>query len=190
MKRILIILILIGLIRTYFFIDQQEASNEIYNPERPILLTFGKYVTPGSDDNPISPPERFIGFHSGVDIETLPGEEDKKIEVRALCDGVVLAAATAEGYGGYLTHTCDLNNQKVTVLYGHIDPNTFKLRKGEYIKKDEILAYLSKANSMESGFTRKHLHVGVYKEERPLFPGYIQNERELEQFLDPRILLQ
>lgn len=149
------------------------------------LLTFGMFVTPDPEQNPIDPPERFTGYHTALDVETFDHEIDKEVEVCAVCDGNVLRAETAEGYGGVLIQSCRLQNQEVTVLYGHLDPASLTKRVGESIKSGEKLGLLGDEASAESGFTRKHLHLGIHKGPEPELLGYVRSESDLASFIDP-----
>src|SRR3989338_5562242 len=69
---------------------------------RPTPLSFGMHVTPDPETNPIHPPERFSGYHVGVDYEIAEEELDKEIPIFAICSGTVAYSGFAEGYGGLL----------------------------------------------------------------------------------------
>src|SRR3989338_3016181 len=77
---------------------------------RPTPLSFGLYVTPDPDENPIDPPERFYGFHAGLDFEVSLDELEEDVPVFAACGGEVLYGGYAEGYGGVLVQRCRLRN--------------------------------------------------------------------------------
>lgn len=151
----------------------------------PALLTFGLYVTPDPAQNPIDPPERFTGYHTAVDYEILPGEEDAAIAVFAACEGTVAYASTAEGYGGVLVQHCKVKDQDVTVLYGHVDPHSFTHKVGDTLHRGEQIAVLAAAKSPESDGNRKHLHFGVHSGTVLDYRGYVQQPEELEDFIDP-----
>jgi murein DD-endopeptidase MepM/ murein hydrolase activator NlpD len=157
--------------------------------ERPKLLTFGMHVTPDPENNPIDPPERFSGYHTALDLEILPGEEDQDVQVKAICSGQVTAAELAEGYGGVFVHTCTLNDQLVSVLYGHLDSESFELKVGDQVEKGAVIGNLAAARTPASGGNRKHLHLGIHKGELGVFNGYVQAESELGEFVDPTSLL-
>ncbi|MGL5830853.1 MAG: M23 family metallopeptidase [Candidatus Altimarinota bacterium] len=157
--------------------------------EREQLLTFGLYVTPDAENNPINPPERFSGFHTALDLEVLPGEEDSDVSVKAICTGKVTFAGSAEGYGGVFVHTCVLNEEVVSVLYGHMDADSFQLEVGDEIQKATEIGKLAQAKTAANGYTRKHLHLGIHKGEMGIFKGYVQSETELGEFIDPSSLL-
>src|SRR5688572_13778429 len=61
-------------------------------------LTFGMYVTPDPEQNPIDPPERFTGYHTGLDLEILPEEENEEVPVLAACDGKIVSTKEIAGY--------------------------------------------------------------------------------------------
>lgn len=153
--------------------------------DRQKLLTFGMYVTPNPEQNPIDPPERFVGYHTALDVEVFEDEMDKEVEVKAICEGNVVEAKTADGYGGVLVHTCQINGEDVTVLYGHLNPNTFTKKIGDPIKRGESIAFLGEEQSPESGFTRKHLHLGIHRGKEVVLLGYVQSEAELQNYIDP-----
>jgi murein DD-endopeptidase MepM/ murein hydrolase activator NlpD len=153
--------------------------------DRPKLLTFGLYVTPDPEQNPIDPPERFVGYHTALDLEILDGEEGKDVDVFAICAGNVIAARTAEGYGGVLVQACTINGQAVTVLYGHIDPSSFTKQAGNPVAKGEKIAVLGDGRTAETGDTRKHLHLGIHKGSEEVLAGYVQTQTELENYIDP-----
>lgn len=157
--------------------------------KRPLLLTFGLYVTPDPAQNPIDPPERFTGYHTALDFEVLPEEQDADVPVYAACDGEVLAATTADGYGGVIVHRCLLDGKDVTVLYGHVDPASMTVKPGDAARKGERIALLAPAHSEGSDGTRKHLHFGIHRGREIEYLGYVQTEPELEAFADPAAVL-
>ncbi len=58
---------------------------------------FGTFVT--STNSPVSP-ERFIGYHTGVDVEY--GDVAADVPVFAVSDGLVVTSKYASGYGGVM----------------------------------------------------------------------------------------
>lgn len=157
-----------------------------HGEERTKLLTFGLYVTPNPDNNPIDPPERFTGYHTALDIEIFPEEIDKVVPVSTICGGDIVYAGTAEGYGGVIIQACRIQGQEVRVLYGHLDSNSFQVsNESKNVPTETIIAQLGKQNSAESGYNRKHLHLGIHKGTKLEFLGYVQNQKDLDQFIDP-----
>jgi hypothetical protein len=159
--------------------------------ERGKLLTFGMFVSPDPEQNPITPPERFTGFHSGLDIEILPEEKDASVLVKAICDGKIIYTGSVEGYGGVIIQQCNINNQPTSVLYGHLRLSSFRVSAGETpITQSTELAELGTAYSNETGGTRKHLHLGMHKGNHIEFLGYVNIQEELAEFIDPFPLLE
>lgn len=157
--------------------------------QREKKLTFGLYVTPDPENNPIDPPERFTGYHSALDVEVFPDELDLDVPIVAACDGRILEARQAQGYGGVVVQACKLNGADITVLYGHLDYHNFKVKIGDKIKRGENIGILGAHREDESGFNRKHLHFGVHKGKTINLLGYVQKETDLLEFMDPVPLL-
>lgn len=155
---------------------------------RPKPLHFGLYVTPDPAQNPIDPPERFTVYHTGLDIELLAGEEDEEVPVSALCDGDVIYSDEAEGYGGVVVQTCKVNDQNVTVLYGHLLLSSL-VPIERHIARGQRIGMLAPARSRDSGQTRKHLHIGVHKGNHVELLGYVTDASFLQEFIDPSTLL-
>lgn len=151
-------------------------------------LHFGLYVTPDPAHNPITPPERFIGYHAGEDFEIKPSEADKEIDVYAVCTGTGTYAGFANGYGGLIAQRCMLNNEKVTMLYGHLDLASLP-KQGILLKKGEKIAILGAAKSHDTDDNRKHLHFGIVKGWGDNYHGYEETESALNQYIDPATVL-
>ncbi len=159
--------------------------------QRQTLLKFGMYVTPDPSQNPISPPERFTGYHTGLDIEILPEEKDLPVLVKTICEGKILYTGIIEGYGGVIIQECLIDNQVVSVLYGHLNPTSFKVLVGNNsMSAQTTIAELGKDRSEETGNTRKHLHLGIHKGNHIEFLGYVNEPKDLEEFIDPLPLLE
>lgn len=155
-------------------------------PERELKLTFGLYVTPDPDQNPIDPPERFIGYHTALDIEVLPDEDQAEVMVYAVCDGPIIFSSIVDGYGGTLVQACDYLDQPVTVLYGHLDPASLAAKSSTSVSAGDQIAQLGEGNTSETSFNRKHLHLGIHKGSELVLKGYVQSVSELENYLDPK----
>ncbi len=154
---------------------------------RIIKKPFGIYVTP--ENSPVQP-EKFTGYHTGADFETTPQEANANVPIYAVCSGSVRIEETVQGYGGVIIENCVLENQPVTVLYGHLNINTFHTLSGEQnVKAGDKIAVLAPANSAMSGGERKHLHLGIHKGSAVDFRGYVQNKSELYAWIDPATLL-
>ncbi len=153
---------------------------------RPTPLYFGLYVTPDPAQNPIDPPERFTGYHTALDFEILPGEENKEVPVYAVCDGPIVYQEWVEGYGGTIVQECVWKGAPITVLYGHLSTDSFTANRGDRITHGTKIGALADGKSQDSDDTRKHLHLGIHKGTELEFRGYVQEENELDAFIDPR----
>ncbi len=140
---------------------------------------FGIYITP--QNSPVQP-ERFNGYHTGVDIEY----EDKTADVPvfAVADGVVRLARTASGYGGVVILEIELGDTKHSVVYGHIRPSSLP-QKGEIVKKGDSIGLLGTSFSTETDGERRHLHFAVLSNNSLDLLGYVQNKSELAGWIDP-----
>ncbi len=147
---------------------------------------YGTYVTP--KNSPVSP-EVFTGYHTGVDFETTPAEADTDVAIKAICTGRLLRKTTAVGYGGYAVQACTINNQAVTVLYGHLRFSTITTAVGTELKPGETLGLLGKGYSSETSNERKHLHLSIHIGSGIDIKGYVQNKSALSSWMDPKVVL-
>lgn len=149
--------------------------------ERITKKPFGIEISP--ENSPISP-ERFSGYHTGVDYEIFEIEENLDVQIFAICDGKLLKKETATGYGGIAIQECELNNQIVTILYGHIKISSIQQNIGDYISKGKKLAVLGTGFSQETDNERKHLHLGIHKGLGIDVRGYVETLLQLEDWID------
>jgi murein DD-endopeptidase MepM/ murein hydrolase activator NlpD len=147
---------------------------------------FGLFVTPKS--SPVSP-EKFSGFHTGVDFETTSSEQNIDVPIFAACDGKVLLKKWATGYGGVLVQSCHLQSGDVTVIYGHLNINSISLKIGETLKSGDKIGILGKGYSGETDGERKHLHFGIHKGTSVNILGYVQKQSDLLAWMNPQDLL-
>lgn len=151
-------------------------------------LSFGLYVTPDPEQNPIDPPERFTGYHVGTDFEITPGEQDSDVPVFAMCTGEVMYSGFAEGYGGLISQRCVIDEEPVVILYGHLLLSSLPELKTTVVAGSKI-ALLAPAKSHDSDDNRKHLHLGIHKGTEPAFLGYVQSQAELGDYMNARKVL-
>lgn len=149
--------------------------------ERVNKKPFGIKISP--NNSPVSP-ERFSGYHTGVDYEIFEGEENIDVEIFAICSGKLLKKETAAGYGGLLVQSCELDNQPVTVIYGHIRLSSVQQNVGDHISKQDVLGVLGAGFSQETDGERKHLHLGIHKGTDINIRGYVQILSELNDWID------
>src|SRR3989339_1331594 len=149
--------------------------------ERITKKKFGQYIT--SQNSPVQP-EKFRGYHTGTDFEIFLEELNANVPVQAICDGKIALKKTATGYGGILVENCELDNQLITVIYGHLKLASIAKKAGDTLAKGEEIGILGKAFSAETSGERKHLHLGVHKGSAVDIRGYVQREAELANWLD------
>lgn len=151
--------------------------------ERMTKKPFGIHVTP--QDSPVQP-ERFSGFHTGADLEIFSDELNKDMSVKALCTGQLRQKQTASGYGGVIVTDCTIQNQPVTVVYGHLALSTIKAGVGSTITAGDVIGTLGADKSKDTGGERKHLHLGIHKGKQIDIRGYVRTEKELDGWIDPK----
>ncbi len=142
---------------------------------------FGIYITPQT--SPVQP-EKFKGYHTGVDFETTPAEQNTDVPVYAVCSGTMLAKQTVSGYGGAVVEICNLDGQTVTILYGHLKISSVSLIEGQAITAGQPIGILGKAYSAETDGERKHLHLGIHLGSAINWLGYVSDPSQLADWLD------
>lgn len=161
----------------------KEIKIPLNNPDERITKKgFGILIT--SQDSPVQP-ERFSGYHTGVDFEVFPEELNKEVPVKAVCDGEIISKQTAGGYGGLLIQSCSLENKPVTVVYGHLSIESIPKKDGDKIEKGEVVGNLGADKSIETDNERKHLHLSIHKGSEINIRGYVQNKTDLSNWIDP-----
>lgn len=144
---------------------------------RIIKKPFGIYITP--KNSPVQP-EKFSGYHTGVDVEY--EDVESEVPVYSVCDGEIITAGHVNGYGGVIGMKCDQD----FVIYGHLNPNSFTSKKN--VKLGDKIGQLGKGYSMETDGERKHLHFGIHKNTLDL-RGYVKTETELEGWYDQKMIM-
>ncbi len=142
---------------------------------------FALYVS--RQKSPVSP-EKFQGYHTGVDFETTVDEADEDVMISAVCDGPLLQKRTATGYGGVVVQACSLNGETVTIVYGHLKIDRVTSKTGTEWKAGDRIGILGKAFSSETGGERKHLHLGIHRGSSIDIRGYVLDERDLNQWIN------
>ena len=139
---------------------------------------FGIYIT--KDNSPVSP-ERFAGYHTGVDVEY--GDVEIDVPVFAVVNGVVVTAKTASGYGGGMVVKGQIDGRALYFVYGHVRPSSL-VAVGTTVTKGQQLAVLGTGYSQETDVERRHLHFGIAKTNSIL--GYVDSQEKLnEGWIDP-----
>lgn len=147
--------------------------------ERITKKFFGTYITPSN--SPVQP-ERFTGYHTGVDVEYTDTNED--VPVFALDSGQVVYSQTVSGYGGVFILEFNFKDETYTALYGHIRPSRLPSIGASVIKGDQV-AVLGSGESTETDGERQHLHLSIHKGSSTSVKGYVQSQSELSGWVDP-----
>ena len=142
---------------------------------------FGIYIT--KQNSPVRP-EKFSGYHTGVDFETFDEEKDADVPVFAVCDGKLLEKKIATGYGGVAVQSCKIDAVNVTIICGHLKLDSISLKVGDDVKTGQQIGILGKGYSAETSGERKHLHFGVHKGSTINILGYVQKQSDLNNWLD------
>ena len=143
---------------------------------------FGIKISP--DDSPVQP-EKFSGFHTGVDFEIFLEEKNIDVEIFSICSGPLLSKQYVNGYGGTAIQKCSINNSEVTILYGHLKLGNINLKLNQNLTKGQKIGILGKGFSQETDGERKHLHLGIHKGEKINLLGYVKDSNLLDEWIDP-----
>lgn len=149
---------------------------------RVIKKPFGMFITP--ETSPVQP-EKFRGYHTGVDFEVFEDELSSEVKVMAICGGEVVERRFVSGYGGVLIQDCIFDEDVVTVLYGHLDLDTIQHDVGDQLNIFDNIGLLGDNNSPQTDFERKHLHLGIYKGSNINVKGYVQSKIDLNAWINP-----
>jgi len=147
---------------------------------------FGTYVTPKY--SPVQP-ERFTGYHTGLDFETFANEAKLDVPVVAACSGQVRAVQTVSGYGGVLVQQCVVEGQTVSALYGHLRLSSVTVKVGTTLNAGTKFAVLGTGFSSETSGERKHLHFSLHKGTAIVWKGYVSTKGALVDWFDPLLYL-
>ncbi len=134
-------------------------------------------------DSPVQP-ERFNGFHTGVDFEITNDEQNTDVKIYAICSGVLLEKRHASGYGGVAVQKCQLDGNDITIIYGHLALVSVAAQAGDSLARGQAIGLLGKAYSVDTDGERKHLHLGIHRGDAVDIRGYVQNASELNQWID------
>ncbi|MFH2104803.1 MAG: peptidoglycan DD-metalloendopeptidase family protein [Parcubacteria group bacterium] len=147
---------------------------------------FGIKITPAT--SPVQP-EKFSGYHTGTDFEVREAEVNQEVAVHPICAGKIKEVKKVSGYGGVVIQSCTINNESVSVIYGHISISQSPIVSGDQVALNNQIAVLADHESIESGGERKHLHLGIYKSDQIDLRGYVSTEAELKEWINPESIL-
>ena len=164
----------------------EQQKKEIAEPiadaiARITKKSFGLKVSPGH--SPVSP-EKFNGYHTGVDFETLLSEQNVAVPIYAICPGKFLMKKIASDYGGVAVQSCKIAGENVTVIYGHLKLSSIGAKIKQELKAGEQIGILGQGYSAETSGERKHLHLGIHKGTAINILGYVQSAGALKDWLD------
>lgn len=142
---------------------------------------FGIKVSPGV--SPVSP-EKFSGYHTGVDFETFTEEQKVDVPIYAICAGPLLVKEYAGGYGGVAVQKCDIDGGIVTVIYGHLLLASIESKVNIEVPAGQKIGILGTGYSAETDGERKHLHLGIHKGSAVNIRGYVASQLELKDWID------
>ncbi len=132
-------------------------------------------------------PEKFSGYHTGVDAEIFADEQERDITVHSICGGPITSIDWVSGYGGVVTQTCMLGTDTIHIVYGHLNLASIDKKVGMYLTPGMSFAQLGKGFSTETDGERKHLHLGVFTGNSDI-RGYVTSKEALGKWIDPVIL--
>lgn len=149
--------------------------------ERVTKKPFGIKITP--EDSPVQL-EKFSGYHTGVDFEILPGEEEAAVPIFSVCSGLIIEKGQVNDYGGVIVELCQLDNQDITIVYGHLKLASITIKTGKKISAGQQIGILGKGYSSETSNERKHLHLGMHQGNKVDLRGYIDKPSDLNNWID------
>lgn len=168
-----------------------DAKNLISEPIDNSLKRINKKplgIKVSPNNSPVQP-ERFYGYHTGTDFEIFTGEENSKIAISAICAGSLIEKRWVSGYGGVAVQQCEINNESVTVVYGHLKLASISKKLNENIDQGEKIGILGEGFSLETDGERKHLHLGIHRGGVVDLKGYAQSQDELGDWIDYESLI-
>ena len=116
-------------------------------------------------------------------------QDNIDVPVYAIADGVIKYANYVSGYGGVVIVEFSYQNQTYTALYGHIRLTSATIKVGDKVQKGAQIAVLGSPNSSETNGERKHLHLAIHKGSSIDLRGYVQNQSELSNWIDPNSII-
>ena len=119
----------------------------------------------------------------------MPSEQNTAVPISAVCTGYLIYKNWVSGYGGVAIQSCQLNKQDVTIIYGHLNLASINIKLNQKVTAGTQLGVLGKGYSTETDGERKHLHLGIHKGKTISLLGYVQNPKDLNNWLDAMIYL-
>lgn len=149
---------------------------------------YGQYFDASNKVN-ASCGKTFVGYHTGDDLETTEAELEVDVPIKAIATGQIVQKGNVGGYGGLVVQETKLNNERVTVYYGHMDLSSVTKKEGESLQAGEVIGNLGDECTAETDFARKHLHFAIRRGDGSDVRGYVPNSGTLSSWLNPLELL-
>lgn len=163
--------------------EQETIQIPISNAlDRITKKPFGIKVSP--NNSPVTP-EKFSGYHTGVDFETFANEQDTDVNIYAICNGEIILKRFVSGYGGAVVQKCVLNETDFTVIYGHLKLSSITPELNKKLNRGDQIGILGKGYSTETDGERKHLHLGIHKGNEINLLGYVNSQDLLNNWINP-----
>ncbi|OGY43866.1 MAG: hypothetical protein A2729_05290 [Candidatus Buchananbacteria bacterium RIFCSPHIGHO2_01_FULL_39_14] len=108
--------------------------------------------------------------------------------VKAITDGVVIFSGTANGYGGVIAIRHIINDGVYIAVYGHLKPSSL-VKNNTSVSRDQSIGILGAGNTSETDGERKHLHFALHRGQELNLKGYVNNQKDLKNWLDPLSLI-
>ena len=128
---------------------------------------------------------RFVGFHTGVDVEIDWADSLADVPVYAIYNGEVNKVEFATGYGGVVIINHNFAGRPVWGVYGHLRLRDIKVKSGDKVTPGQLIGYLGQGYSGETDGERKHLHLSLYNGAIPDIRGYVDTSPELANWFNP-----
>lgn len=172
--------------------QESQEQNRLYYPisryrERLTFRWFGKFVS--STEKAPGCGASFSGYHNADDLEVFDNEAEANIPVYSAVAGKVERLENANGYGGLVVISAEINGQFVTMNYGHINLASAKVKVGDQVAAGQELAFLGRGCSAETGGERKHLHFAIHKGPEVDIRGYLSKNGDLISWINPKEFL-
>lgn len=152
------------------------------------LRGYGKLVKL-NDREPLACGVAFSGYHTGDDLEAAENEINQEMPVFAIARGKIVKAEFVKGYGGLIVIESMINDETITVYYGHIKLSSTDFKAGGQVKAGQRIAVLGDACSSETDGERKHLHFAIHQGREIDLYGYVNREADLKNWLNPSLYL-
>ena len=173
-------------IQSTWSIDSQSPKKIIFEPISNALSRITKkyfWIKVSPWHSPVSP-EKFTWYHTWVDFETTLDEQDTEVPIYAICTWSILMERLATWYWWVIVQKCNIDNEEVTVIYGHINIKSIVFKVKDVVSFGKKIAFLGKWYTSETWWERKHLHLWIHKWNTINIKWYVSTKKELDEWID------